>query len=70
MKEKCWKELKKQLCPKDKWQPDSSQNKCLCCSKEFKILMRRRHHCRFCGNIFCSDCSDYFINGNYLEQKK
>lgn len=69
MREKCWKELKDQLCPKERWVRDNEQSKCLCCNKEFIALLRRKHHCRFCGNIFCSDCSNHYLNGNYLGMK-
>lgn len=38
------------------WQFDDVQNNCLKCSSEFNAL-NRRHHCRLCGKIFCSNCS-------------
>jgi len=38
------------------WQPDNTCNKCNRCSVEFS-LFKRRHHCRSCGKIFCSNCS-------------
>ncbi|GME85185.1 unnamed protein product [Ambrosiozyma monospora] len=37
------------------WKPDSSATKCLNCKTNFTLL-RRKHHCRRCGYIFCSDC--------------
>ncbi|KAL5198413.1 hypothetical protein ABZP36_001925 [Zizania latifolia] len=39
------------------WLPDSSTNVCLQCNFPFTALTRGRHHCRFCGGIFCKDCS-------------
>ncbi|XP_053317858.1 lateral signaling target protein 2 homolog isoform X2 [Spea bombifrons] len=40
------------------WVPDSACNQCSCCCAPFTLL-RRRHHCRSCGKIFCSRCSAY-----------
>lgn len=42
------------------WIPDDSVVGCYNCKKTFNLL-RRRHHCRGCGRIFCSDCSSKFI---------
>ncbi|XP_072923849.1 lateral signaling target protein 2 homolog isoform X1 [Hemitrygon akajei] len=38
------------------WIADSACNQCMSCKAPFTIL-RRRHHCRNCGKIFCSRCS-------------
>lgn len=38
------------------WIHDSDANECLRCRAEFTAI-RRRHHCRACGNIFCHACS-------------
>ena len=38
------------------WAPDDSATHCGACSKQFTAL-RRRHHCRGCGEIFCGACS-------------
>jgi len=38
------------------WQPDASQPSCRLCSKPFTLL-RRRHHCRSCGQVVCDSCS-------------
>ncbi|XP_002156578.1 zinc finger FYVE domain-containing protein 21 isoform X1 [Hydra vulgaris] len=37
------------------WQVDCEQPVCNKCSKKFTFKIRR-HHCRRCGKIFCSDC--------------
>ncbi|XP_045126076.1 FYVE and coiled-coil domain-containing protein 1-like isoform X5 [Portunus trituberculatus] len=42
------------------WMDNSSAQKCLGCSVSFS-LTRRRHHCRTCGRIFCTGCSDNWI---------
>nr|CAG4636913.1 EOG090X043H [Ceriodaphnia reticulata] len=39
------------------WAPDDKVTNCGLCEKEFN-LARRKHHCRSCGEIFCSSCSD------------
>ncbi|XP_051870825.1 lateral signaling target protein 2 homolog [Pristis pectinata] len=38
------------------WIADSACNQCMSCKAPFTII-RRRHHCRNCGKIFCSRCS-------------
>lgn len=37
--------------------PDEAFDNCQCCAAPFNISLRRRHHCRLCGNLFCADCS-------------
>uniref|UniRef100_A0A5B7AS41 FYVE-type domain-containing protein n=1 Tax=Davidia involucrata TaxID=16924 RepID=A0A5B7AS41_DAVIN len=39
------------------WLPDSSTTVCMQCTAAFTALTRGRHHCRFCGGIFCRACS-------------
>lgn len=39
------------------WEYDDDQPYCACCAAEFGP-MKRKHHCRFCGKIFCGDCSE------------
>ncbi|KAI7898307.1 uncharacterized protein BX663DRAFT_525378, partial [Cokeromyces recurvatus] len=40
---------------KDFWIPDEQCKECNSCKAPFN-LFRRRHHCRTCGQIFCSKC--------------
>lgn len=44
------------------WKPDSSASLCTSptCARPFSLLTRR-HHCRRCGNIFCSSHSPHAI---------
>jgi len=37
------------------WMSDEKASACLECNQRFTFL-RRRHHCRFCGKIFCHRC--------------
>jgi len=39
------------------WQEDSATDVCNVCDKEFALL-RRRHHCRFCGDVVCAACTN------------
>ncbi|KAJ9557583.1 hypothetical protein OSB04_012197 [Centaurea solstitialis] len=39
------------------WLRDSSTSVCMQCNAPFTALTRGRHHCRFCGGIFCRACS-------------
>lgn len=39
--------------PKSKWIPDEKVDNCFNCNKRFMYLLRRKHHCRKCGFIFC-----------------
>uniref|UniRef100_A0A8R7R9R0 FYVE-type domain-containing protein n=1 Tax=Triticum urartu TaxID=4572 RepID=A0A8R7R9R0_TRIUA len=39
------------------WLPDSYADSCMQCSASFTAITRGRHHCRFCGGIFCKACS-------------
>ena len=39
------------------WLPDNLSQNCFSCENKFSLL-NRQHHCRICGNIFCSNCSN------------
>lgn len=39
------------------WLPDSSTIICMQCSSPFTAFTCGRHHCRFCGGVFCRSCS-------------
>jgi len=42
------------------WVPDSYVERCRICTKAFTVI-RRKHHCRQCGNVFCNNCSNHFV---------
>ena len=46
---------------KEQWTNDGDTSSCELCKKNW-TLMRRRHHCRFCGIVVCAACS-----GNTLD---
>lgn len=40
-----------------KWLPDSASSTCMLCNVRFHPIMCSRHHCRFCGGLFCNECT-------------
>ncbi|XP_062161534.1 uncharacterized protein LOC133868618 [Alnus glutinosa] len=40
-----------------KWLADSAASTCMLCGVRFHPIICSRHHCRFCGGIFCGECS-------------
>lgn len=45
-----------QLSTPPAWIPDESAPHCMSCQSVFTVV-RRRHHCRNCGKVFCGKCS-------------
>ncbi|XP_057375013.1 lateral signaling target protein 2 homolog [Daphnia carinata] len=48
--------LDAQLLTPPAWIPDESAPHCMSCQSVFTVV-RRRHHCRNCGKVFCGKCS-------------
>ena len=47
------------------WMDDNESDNCLLCHEQFSIF-KRRHHCRYCGLLFCGKCAynSTIINNN------
>ncbi|KAJ1532459.1 hypothetical protein HK096_006681 [Nowakowskiella sp. JEL0078] len=52
---------------RDHWKPDSHVLNCSLCAQPFTVVVRR-HHCRRCGEVFCSHCSAYTVRLDQLAQ--
>lgn len=50
---------------KPEWLPDEFTQSCMLCNENF-TLIKRRHHCRSCGKIFCSQCCNIKAKLLYL----
>ncbi|XP_077997927.1 1-phosphatidylinositol 3-phosphate 5-kinase-like [Glandiceps talaboti] len=50
---------------KQYWMPDSNCKECYDCGDKFTTF-RRRHHCRVCGQIFCSRCCNQEVPGKFM----
>ncbi len=50
---------------KQYWMPDSNCKECYECGDRFNTF-RRRHHCRICGQIFCSRCCNQEVPGKIM----
>ncbi|ETV77749.1 hypothetical protein, variant 1 [Aphanomyces astaci] len=48
------------------WVRDQDRPACSVCARAFHPLVRRRHHCRKCGEVVCFQCSNLF---NTLDQQ-
>lgn len=46
---------KMQFINRDEWVADEDRKSCAVCDKPFSL--RRRHHCRNCGEVVCSTCA-------------
>lgn len=46
----------KNVLAREYWMKDESAKECFTCAKPFTTF-RRKHHCRICGQIFCSNCT-------------
>jgi hypothetical protein len=44
------------MTPPPAWQRDEEADECGLCDKRFSLFIRR-HHCRWCGKIFCDNCT-------------
>lgn len=42
------------------WIPDHDAPRCMTCGAAF-TMVRRRHHCRNCGKVFCAHCSQHAV---------
>ncbi|KAI9025911.1 hypothetical protein CLU79DRAFT_789750 [Phycomyces nitens] len=60
--------LRGQKSDKEFWMPDEQCKECYKCRKPFTLL-RRRHHCRTCGQIFCAKCASHAVPGKMYKQK-
>lgn len=47
---------------KEYWMKDEKVKECYDCKQSFSAF-RRRHHCRICGQIFCTKCASSIVNG-------
>ncbi|CAB0037002.1 unnamed protein product [Trichogramma brassicae] len=47
------------------WMPDNVSKQCYECGERFTTF-RRRHHCRICGQIFCSKCCSDEVPGKIM----
>lgn len=55
--------------PKKYWMNDSFVSECVNCFRPFTAF-RRKHHCRFCGQIFCSTCTMFISYTQYKQQRR
>lgn len=42
--------------------PDRVCHTCYYCNSRFTVV-KRKHHCRLCGQVFCSNCCDNRVDG-------
>ncbi|XP_037550770.1 zinc finger FYVE domain-containing protein 26 [Nematolebias whitei] len=44
---------------RENWVPDTQHDVCMVCRRERFTMFNRRHHCRRCGRLVCSSCSEW-----------
>lgn len=45
------------LASRHQWVKNQDRAACVVCWKPFHAILRRRHHCRACGEVICGSCS-------------
>ncbi|KIK70502.1 hypothetical protein GYMLUDRAFT_972544 [Collybiopsis luxurians FD-317 M1] len=53
---------------RDYWMDDENAKECYDCKSIF-TTWRRKHHCRICGQIFCSRCASNVVKGSRFGQE-
>lgn len=56
-------DMQRKPLPRFRWSSDLETDSCMECGTIFGAIFGRKHHCRFCGRVLCSTCSDDLING-------
>ncbi|VDO92687.1 unnamed protein product [Soboliphyme baturini] len=51
------------------WILDRDSNVCMLCEAKFTVI-KRRHHCRACGRVLCSDCCSAKARLRYMDNKE
>ncbi|XP_063705751.1 zinc finger FYVE domain-containing protein 9 [Culicoides brevitarsis] len=51
------------------WVPDNMTNNCMQCNTKFSLI-KRRHHCRSCGQLLCSACCCMKAKLEYMEDQE
>lgn len=51
------------------WIPDEEAPQCMNCNQRFTVI-RRRHHCRACGRVLCSNCCSSRARLEYMETRE
>lgn len=52
-----------------KWVADEDVKACTKCGTNFSVFLRK-HHCRACGKIYCSDCASHYTTIPQMAYKK
>lgn len=51
------------------WVPDTTHDSCMQCDQKFSLL-KRRHHCRCCGELLCASCCSLRAPLEYMRDKQ
>uniref|UniRef100_A0A8C5PZB7 FYVE and coiled-coil domain-containing protein 1 n=1 Tax=Leptobrachium leishanense TaxID=445787 RepID=A0A8C5PZB7_9ANUR len=62
-------EYEQKIRASERWMVDVEVNQCLDCKKTFNWMVRR-HHCRFCGRIFCYYCCNNYVMTKHSGKKE
>ncbi|KAI8804903.1 hypothetical protein BJ742DRAFT_821975 [Cladochytrium replicatum] len=63
--------LSYRMTPQSEWQPDDDAPDCTQCARHFNLFLRR-HHCRWCGLVYCDRCTGgrvQLVSSDYAPQR-